>query len=96
MINLDDTKQLERIAEAVERIAEAETHAAGLTEQVVQRTGAEPAGVPILLIVEVLVSLIVLLIHHGPHWDGVTMTKLRGLRDRLGPYLPAQTGEEVE
>ncbi len=95
-INLDNTKALERIAEAVERIAEAETRAAGLTEQVVQRTGAEPAGIPILLIVEVLFALIGVLLRNvncGP----VASMKLSALRSKLEPYQPVRpAGKEAE
>ena len=96
MINLDDTKALTRIAEAVERIAEAETRAAGLTEQVVQRTGAEPAGIPIMLIVEVLIALISILWRNLP-LDAVGIEKLGALKRRLEPYQPVRpAGKEAE
>ena len=94
-VNLDNTKQLERIAEAVERIAEAETRAAGLTEQVVQRTGAEPAGVPILLIVEVLIALIRFV--RARRESPADRTELSRLLDKLKPYQPVRpAGKEAE
>lgn len=94
-INLDNTKQLERIAEALERIAEAETRAAGLTEQVVQRTGAEPAGIPIMLIVEVLIALIrISRLHFCQPGE---YEQLRTLERRLEHYLQVRpAGKEAE
>ena len=95
-VNLDNTKALERIAEAVERIAEAEARAAGLTEQVVQRTGAEPAGIPIRLIVEVLIALIGVLVRHVVA-DRIAATKLRELRQLLLSCQPVRpAGKEAE
>lgn len=94
-VNLDNTKLLERIAEAVERIAEAETRGAELSEKVVQRTGAEPAGIPILLIVEVLIALIKIL--RRLNVDTIEDAKLRALSRKLEPYQPVRpAGKEVE
>ncbi len=95
MINLDDTKALTRIAEALERIAESEARGAELSEQVVQRTGAEPAGVPILLIVEVLIALI--RIFRRLNVDTIEDAKLRALSRKLEPYQPVRpAGKEAE
>ena len=95
MINLDDTKAFDRIANALERIADAEARAAGLTEQVVQRTGAEPAGIPILLIVEVLIALIK--IFRRLNVDMIEDAKLHALSRKLEPYQPVRpAGKETE
>ena len=83
-INLDNTKALERIAEAVERIAEAEARGAELGTELVKRTGAAPAGIPILLIVEVLIALIK--IFRRLNVDTIEDAKLRALSRKLEPY----------
>ena len=94
-VNLDNTKQLERIADAVERIAEAEARGAELGAEIVQRTGAAPAGVPILLIVEVLIALIKIFRRH--FWGTGEYEQLRNLERRLEPYQPVRpAGKEAE
>lgn len=97
-INLDNTKALERIAEAVERIAEAEARGAELGAEIVQRTGAEPAGIPILLIVEVLIALINIRRRYVTSADA---EQLQALKRKLEPYLPVRPqvcldGKEAE
>jgi len=95
MINLDDTKAFDRIADALERIADAETRGAELSEKVVQRTGAEPAGIPILLIVEVLIALIK--IFRRLNVDMIEDAKLHALSRKLEPYQPVRpAGKEAE
>lgn len=81
-INLDNTKQLERIAEAVERIAVVQ--AGGELEP----AGAEPAGVPILLIVEVLIALIKISRLH--FCQPGEYEQLRNLERRLEHYQPVR------
>ena len=88
-VNLDNTKQLERIADAVERIAEAEARGAELGAEIVQ------AGVPILLIVEVLIALIKIFRRH--FWGTGEYEQLRNLERRLEPYQPVRpAGKEAE
>lgn len=88
-----DNGILKRIAAALERIADAEARGAELSAEVVQRTGAEPAGIPILLIVEVLIALIGILVRHVVA-DPVPAVKLRELRKKLMPYQPVRPSEE--
>lgn len=86
-INLDNTKQLERIAEALEDISR------GLKKP--EPAGAEPAGIPILLIVEVLIALIK--IFRRLNVDTIEDAKLRALSRKLEPYQPVRpAGKEVE
>lgn len=88
-----DNGILERIAESLERIADAEARGAELSAEVVQRTGTEPAGIPILLIVEVLIALIGILVRHVVA-DPVPAVKLRELRKKLMPYQPVRPSDE--
>lgn len=87
MINLDDSKNFERMAAALEDISR------GLKKP--EPAGAEPAGVPILLIVEVLIALIGILVRHVVA-DPVPAVKLRELKKKLMPYQPVRpAGKEV-
>ena len=119
-VNLDNTKQLERIAAALEdisrgmhqcaefpllKIAEAvfkrnsieadrDAHAAKEAWEA-ETTGAEPAGIPILLIVEVLIALIK--IFRRLNVDTIEDAKLRALSRKLEPYQPVRpAGKEAE
>ena len=103
MVNLDNTKALERIAAALEDISRG---IGSLRDGIKPETAelkAEPAGgVPILLIVEVLISLIRLLrafsVHDGNHAMAI---RLHELTRKLEPYQPVRPqacldGEEAE
>ncbi len=86
MVNLDDTRALERIGAALEDISR------GLKKP--EPAGAEPAGVPILLIVEVVIALIRILSRNL--LDQVDCAKLRDLRRKLEPYRSVRATKEVE
>jgi len=94
-VNLDNTKALNKIADALEKIGKI---ADGYRIAAEAPATAEPAGgVPVLLIVEVLISLIRIM------WSYVKpqhVAKLRELRGKLEPYQPVRPsvcldGEEV-
>ena len=114
MVNLDNTKALKKIAEELGAIDQtlnslmvitagvaAQNTEPGKTEA--EPTGAEKVqGVPILLIVEVLISLIRLLrafsVHDGNHAMAI---RLHELTRKLEPYQPVRPqvcldGEEAE
>lgn len=129
MFNLDDTKSLERIADALEDLARVKDREIALNQEILElskeheqkfdtvseaygkwgeaadrvarkpemaEAAAEPAGVPVMLIVEVLIALIGILVRHVVA-DPVPATKLRELRKKLMPYQPVRpTGEEAE
>lgn len=60
-----------------------------------KKAGAEPAGVPILLIVEVLIALIK--IFRRLNVDTIEDAKLRALSRKLEPYQPVRpAGKEAE
>ena len=80
-----DNGILERIAAALEDISR------GLKKP--EPAGTEPAGIPILLIVEVLIALIEILVRHVVA-DPVPAVKLRELRKKLMPYQPVRPSEE--
>lgn len=95
MINLDNTKLLERIAAALEDISRGMHQCAAKEAWEAETTGAEPAGVPILLIVEVLISLIKIL--RRLNVDTIEDAKLRALSRKLEPYQPVRpAGKEAE
>lgn len=120
MINLDNTKLLERIAAALEDISRgmhqcAEFPLLKIAEAVFKRNsieadrdahvakeaweaekaGAEPAGIPILLIVEVLIALIRIL--RLPLSQQILSAELTELLKRLEPYQPVRpAGKEAE
>ena len=87
MINLDDSKNFERMAAALEDISR------GLKKP--EPAGAEPAGVPILLIVEVLIALIRFV--RARRESPADRTELSRLLDKLAPYQPVRpAGKEAE
>ena len=119
MINLDDSKNFERMASALEDISRgmhqcAEVPLLKIAESVCKRNsieadrdahaakeaweaekaGAEPAGVPILLIVEVLIALIK--IFRRLNVDMIEDAKLHALSRKLEPYQPVRpAGKEA-
>ena len=127
MVNLDNTKHLERIAAALEDLSRAKGREIELNKEILElskeheqkfdivsdaydkwgdaadrvareteKAGAEPAGVPIMLIVEVLIALIGVLVRHVVA-DRIAATKLRELRQRLLSYQPVRpAGKEAE
>ena len=87
-------KGLDTIVEAYGKWGEAADRVARDPEKT--EAAAEPAGVPVMLIVEVLIALIGILVRHVVA-DPVPATKLRELRKKLMPYQPVRpSGEEAE
>lgn len=92
-VNLDNTKALNKIADALGKIA----HMKEQEPVAILSAGKEPGefealpvgGVPVLLIVEVLISLIGILVRHVVA-DPVPAVKLRELRKKLMPYQPVR------
>ena len=86
-INLDNTSALERIAFALEDISR------GLKKP--EPAGAEPAGIPIMLIVEVLIALIRFV--RARRESPADRTELSRLLAKLEHYQPVRpAGKEAE
>jgi len=96
MVNLDDTRALQRIAHALERIADCDQ----IKPETAELTAEPVGGVPIWLIVDVLCALIRL----ARTWKISKADKeiLTRKLHRLEPYLPEAPvkvcldGEEAE
>ena len=91
-LSKEHEQKFDIVSDAYDKWGDAADRVARETE----KAGAEPAGVPIALIVEVLIALISILWRNLP-LDAAGIEKLGALKRRLEPYQPVRpAGKEAE